>query len=392
MTTATLEQTYFELDVYGKRGMTLVGGSGANLWDDEGRIYIDCMSAQGSANLGHNHPRLRNALETQAAKLWSCPGAFHSPVKQTYLANLAKHLDRDLGHIFLCNSGTESVEAALKFARLATGRTRFVAAKRGFHGRTMGALSTTFQPKYRKPFAPLIEDVSFINYDDMEELQAALDQDVAGLILEPVQGEGGVYPASAGFMQAARDLCQSRGICLIMDEVQTGFGRTGHLFAHDAEGIVPDILCLAKSIAGGLPMGAVAVRSWIADHVQPGHHGSTFGGNPMVCAVANEVLNLLTEDDHALIRKAQRMGDACVANILAADLTLVKEIRHRGLMIGIALNTKVTPILKELAQRGVLALPAGPKVLRLLPPLVITEAQLEEATRSVIEVLRKAAK
>lgn len=389
MSTAVLEQQSFELDVYGKRGLSLVGGIGAQLWDDAGKIYIDCMSAQGSANLGHNHPRLRAALEAQSAKLWSCPGAFHSPVKQRYLNTLAQHLDRDLRHIFLCNSGTETVEAALKFARLATGRTRIVSAKRGFHGRTMGALSTTFNPKYRQPFEPLIEDVQFVNFDHIGDLETHLTDEVAALILEPIQGEGGVYPASAGYLQAARDLCQSRGICLIMDEVQTGFGRTGSLFAHDHEGITPDILCLAKSIAGGLPMGAVAVRGWIADTVKPGHHGSTFGGNPIACAVASEVLQVLTENESALIRSAKRLGNACVAELQSARLKAVKEIRHRGLMIGIALNAKVAPALQSLADRGVLALPAGPKVLRLLPPLVISESQMQEATIKVIEVLRE---
>lgn len=386
MIETAIEQS-FELDVYGKRGLTLTGGAGAQVWDDQGRIYIDCMSAQGSTNLGHNHPRLRAALETQAAKLWSCPGAFHSPAKNQYLRKLASKLDRDLGNIFLCNSGTESVEAALKFARLATGRTRFVAAKRGFHGRTMGALSTTFQPKYRQPFAPLLGPVDFINYDDIEALEQSLDESVAALLLEPVQGEGGVYPPSPGYLQAARDLCQSHGICLILDEVQTGFGRTGSLFAHDREGITPDILCMAKSIAGGLPMGGVAVRSWIAEQVKPGQHGSTFGGNPIVCAVASEVLEVLTEDNEALIRRASQLGDACADQIREANLPVVAEVRQRGLMIGIGLKTKVAPVLKQLAETGVLALPAGPKVLRLMPPLVISEAEMNEATAKVIAAL-----
>lgn len=381
----TLEEAHSS-GVYLKRDIQIVRGEGAHLWDVEGNHYIDCVGGQGAANLGHAHPAILAAIQQQAADLISCPELFHNPVRARYQAELCRAAG--MARVFLCNSGTEANEAALKIARLKTGRTGIVAAMRGFHGRTMGALSTTWEKTYREPFQPLIPDVTHIPYNNPDRLREALDNNTAAVILEVVQGEGGVHPAAAGYLQAVQERCHANGSLLILDEVQTGFGRTGYLFAHQYDGIQPDLLCLAKSIAGGLPMGALLLADSIGE-LQPAAHGSTFGGNPLACAAGLAVLNVLETSD--LIERARARGKA-IQQHLQDNLSeqAVREVRGRGLMIGIELRGKVAPILKSLQGRGVLALPAGPSVLRLLPPLVIRDDDLWDAVRIVVEVINDA--
>ncbi|HMQ32413.1 MAG TPA: aminotransferase class III-fold pyridoxal phosphate-dependent enzyme, partial [Chloroflexaceae bacterium] len=268
--------------LYPKRPVAIVRGQGATLYDADGRAYIDCVSGQGAANLGHGHPAVVAAVQAQAATLMSCPEIFHNDQRAAYLAELAAALPLP-ARVFLCNSGAEAVEAALKFARLLTGRPGVVATRRGFHGRTMGALSATWEPKYREPFAPLVPAFAHVPFGDPEALAAAVDGETAAVLLEPVQGEGGVRPAPPGYLEAARRLCDERGALLLLDEVQTGFGRTGRLFACEHSGVAPDFLILAKSIAAGLPMGAVAIHERHGP-LPGGAHGTTFGGGPLLCA------------------------------------------------------------------------------------------------------------
>ncbi|MFM2032776.1 MAG: hypothetical protein RLZZ297_1541 [Chloroflexota bacterium] len=369
---------------YSKRGIAIVRGVGATVWDADGKRYIDCVGGQGAANLGHAHPAIIAAVQHQVTQLVSCPEIFHNDQRAAYLDELGAALPAGMGRIFLCNSGTEAVESALKFARLSTGRPGVIAMMRGFHGRTMGALSATYEPKYREPFEPLIAGVSHVPYDRIDALRAAINDQTAAVIVEPVQGEGGVRPASPGFLAAVAALCAEHGALLILDEVQTGFGRTGSLFACSQAGVTPDLLVMAKSMAGGLPMGALAIHERLGGFA-PASHGSTFGGNPLACAAARAALRVLCSGD--LLASTARKGEHVVERLRSTPLSKVREVRGAGLLIGIELKERVQPTLVALMERGVLALPAGPNVLRLLPPLVISDAELDEALEHICAVL-----
>jgi LysW-gamma-L-lysine/LysW-L-ornithine aminotransferase len=374
--------------VYLKRDLTIVRGKGARLWDEAGSVYIDCVGGQGSANLGHCHPAVVAAIRAQTEQLITCPELFHNSLRAEYQAALCAAAG--MARVFLCNSGTEANEAALKFARVLTGRAQVVATMRGFHGRTMGALSATWEKTYREPFAPLVPGFTHVPYNNIERLAEAVTDETAAVLLEVVQGEGGVHPAQDGYLQAAQAICREHGALLIIDEVQTGFGRTGYLFAHERDGIQPDLLCVAKSMAGGLPMGAVLIAERLGA-LNPAVHGSTFGGNPLACAAALATLETLTlpqSNDETLITRARRLGDGALDYLRAnVPTSAAREVRGRGLLIGIELRGKVAPVLRALQARGVLALPAGATVLRLLPPLVIDETDLQTALETVVEVL-----
>jgi acetylornithine/LysW-gamma-L-lysine aminotransferase len=291
-----------------------------------------------------------------------------------------------LDRVYLCNSGTEAIEAAIKFARLKTGRTDLVAAMRGFHGRTLGALSATWEKKYREPFEPLVPCVRHIPYNDLPALETAITESTAGVILEVVQGEGGVRPATTGFLLEAQRLCRQRGALLIIDEVQTGFGRTGKMFACQHSGLQPDILCMAKSIGGGIPMGAVLFGERVG-RLPSQVHGSTFGGNPLACAAALAAINYIL--DNHLAEQSAELGNWFINRLAQIRSPLIREVRGLGLMVGIELKQKVTPYLMELMERGVLALPAGLTVMRFLPPLVITRQDLVVVSDYVEEVLSR---
>ncbi|MBN1680182.1 MAG: acetylornithine/succinylornithine family transaminase [Anaerolineae bacterium] len=382
---ATLEEVHSS-GAYVKRDVQIVRGTGARLRDIAGNIYIDCVGGMGSANFGHGHPAILAAIQHQAADLIVCPELFHNPVRARYQAALCRAAQ--MPRVFLCNSGAEAVEGALKIARLATGRPGIIATMRGFHGRTMGALSATWNRAYREPFGPLVPHITHVPFNNIEQMQAAMDDSVAAVLVEVVQGEGGIHPANDGYLQAVQTLCQNTGVLLIIDEIQTGFGRTGWLFAHHYDGVQPDLLCLAKSIAGGMPMGAVVMGERVGE-LPPKTHGSTFGGNPLACAAGLAVLDLL-QNTH-LIQQTHQRGEAVLAHLRAhLPEQTVREVRGRGLMIGIELRGKVAPILQTLQERGILALSAGRTVLRLLPPLVITDDDLWHVIDTVEEVLTHA--
>jgi len=276
------------------------------------------------------------------------------------------------------------VEAALKFARLATGRKGIVATMRGFHGRTMGALSATWEPKYREPFQPLIPGFTHIPYDNLEAAEKAIGPETAAVIVEAVQGEGGVRPASPGYLSGLRRLCDERGALLILDEIQTGLGRTGRWFACQHTGVVPDLMALAKGLAGGVPMGAVLIGPRVGT-LPPMSHGSTFGGNPLACAAALATLDVLEKEK--LPEQAAEKGEYLLGRLRRIEADKVREVRGIGLMIGVELRERVTPYLMALMRLGVLALPAGPTVLRLLPPLVISYDEMDRLTAAVEHVL-----
>lgn len=381
---------------YFPRGIELVHGEGARVYDRQGRSYVDCVAGHGAASLGHGHPALGRAVTEQLAGLTSCPGAFGSELRGRLLEGLAAFTSME--RFFLCNSGTEAVEAALKHARLHTGRHRLVATKRAFHGRTLGSLAATWDPRYRQPFEPLTPGVAHVAFDDLDAVSAELESgDVAAVLVEPIQGEGGVRVPSAGYLEGLRSLCDLHGALLIFDEVQTGFGRTGRPLAYErwAQGAwQPDLVALGKGIAGGVPMGALALRHGL-EPFPFGAHGSTFGGNPLACAASLAVLDVLGRVDperrEDLCARAERLGAQAVARLREelAGCQAVREIRGHGLMIGIDLRRRAASTLRALTDEGVLALGAGPTVIRLLPPLVIDEADWQWALERLIAVLRR---
>ncbi len=370
--------------VYPKREVEIVRGAGARVWDAAGREYIDCVGGHGVTIVGHCNPAVVEAIRAQAGCLITCPEILYNDRRAALLARLAALAPQGLGRAFLCNSGAEAVEGAVKFARLATGRPGIVAAMRGFHGRTLGALSATWEQKYREPFAPLVPGFGHVPFDNLEKLAAAVTGETAAVLLEVVQGEGGVRPASVGYLAGALEICRARGALLVVDEVQTGLGRTGRLWACEHHDVAPDLMCLGKGLAGGVPMGAVLIGPRVPPLPQ-GVHGSTFGGNPLACAAALAALDCIVGED--LPARAARLGAWLLSELRRIESPCIREVRGLGLMVGIELKEKVQPYLLALQARGVLALPAGPTVLRLLPPLVVEQDELERVVAATREVL-----
>ena len=377
-----LEQQY-GLGLYPKRDAVMVRGEGAVLTDDRGRQYIDCAAGIGVANVGHCHPTVVAALQQQVSELMVVPNTLYNDKRSLLLEKLIQVAPESITHAYLCNSGTEAVEAALKFARVSTCRTNYVTAMRGFHGRTMGAVSATFTKKYRDPFAPLVPGFSYVPLNKIEKLEAAVTEDTAAVMLELVQGEGGVNIADKDYITAARQLCDERGALLIIDEIQTGFCRTGRFFASEHYDIQPDMMTTAKALAAGVPMGATLLSDRIK--VEPGMHGTTFGGNPIASAAALATIDVM--QDEKLAQRATEMGAYFEQRLSEKPLSQVRSIRRLGLMIGLELKGKSQPALEALMERGVIALPAGATVLRMLPPLVISKEQIDVVVNHLHELL-----
>ena len=364
---------------YKRWPVEFVSGRGAVLVDDSGREYIDCVAGIAVASVGHAHPRVVSAIAAQARKLIHVSNLYVTE-PQNRLAQCLADLTGGM-RSFFTNSGAESIECAIKLARRwagrrGDGRHGLVAAVGGFHGRTLGALTATGQPAKQKPFEPLVPGFVHVPYDDVGALDAAVDDSVAAVVLEPIQGEAGVVVPSEGYLRAARELCEERGALLVLDEVQTGLGRTGDWFASQFEGIEPDVMCLAKSLAGGLPMGACLATPEVASAFEPGDHATTFGGGPVQAAAALAVLDVIEEE--GLVERARVAGRRLGAGL--REVFGDHEIRGRGLMIAVDLGRVVAYEVAERAlQRGLLVNDATPSVLRLTPPLVITDAQIDEA-------------
>jgi acetylornithine/LysW-gamma-L-lysine aminotransferase len=375
-------ETKYGAGVYAKQQLSIVRGQGASLFDVDGNEYLDCSSGHGVANLGHAHPKVAAAIAGQASTLITLFESYPNDKRAALMQKLAS-LVPGLERVFLCNSGTEAVEAALKFARLSTGRVNIVAAMRAFHGRTFGSLSATFNKKYREGVEPLVPGFSHVPYNKTEALENAVTGETAAVILEAIQGEGGVYPADADYIQAARRICAERGALLIVDEIQSGFGRTGKMFAMQHFGLTPDLLCCAKSLAGGVPIGAVLIGEKV-QNLTPGVHGSTFGGNPLSCAAALAALAAIEEED--LAGQAAEKGAYLLDKLRQIESPLIREVRGMGLMVGIELKQKVAPYLKALQEKRVIALNAGMTVLRLLPPLVISYEQIDQLVGALKDV------
>ena len=373
--------------VFSEKPIEIEAGKGAYLYGADGTEYLDFGASYAVASIGHSHPAVTEAVRGQIGQLTYVQASYPVGVRTDLYEKLAALGPGGVDNVWLCNSGTEANEAAMKFARSATGRSKIVATRRGFHGRTLGALAMTWKDKYKEPFEPLAGGIEFVPYGDSDALADAVDDETAAVFLEPVQGEGGIHPASVEYLRTAREATDDAGAALVFDEIQTGVGRTGSLWACDGVGVEPDILTAAKGIANGLPLGTTLVKDWIAEDC--GNHGSTFSGGPVVCAAANATLETIVEED--VPGNAATVGEYLRAELETAveehDLP-VREIRGVGLMIGVEVKRGANRVLKQLALREqVLALPAGRTVVRLLPPLTIDKAHADQFVESFVEVL-----
>jgi acetylornithine/LysW-gamma-L-lysine aminotransferase len=372
----------FEVDVYPKRDLVLIGGKGSKLYDEFGREYIDCASNIGVSNIGHGNKRVAKAIYMQYLRLANCYSMFYNDVRASLANKLAEITPGDLNRIFFCNSGSEAVETAIKFARASTGKSEIICAMRGFHGKTMGSLAATWAPELKKPFLPMLPGFDHIPFNNYEKLKSSINENTAGIMLEVIQGEGGIRIGDKDFFFKVRKICDENGILLIIDEVQTGFGRTGKMFACEHY-VVPDIICLAKSIAGGVPMGAVVCNNKI--NIPKKGHTSTFGGNPLACAAALASIEFIESED--LPDRAAESGEYFLARLKEIESPKIKEIRGLGLMIGIELNEKAGPFVHALMEKGIIVLLAGKYVIRLLPPLIINREEIDYVAETIKEVL-----
>ena len=363
------------MDTYGTPAVALVRGEGARVWDADGRDYVDLLAGIAVNALGHAHPAVVGAIAAQAAVLGHTSNLAISPPAVDLAERLLALLDPGGtrgGRVFFCNSGAEANEAALKLTRR-TGRRRIVVAERSFHGRTMGALALTAQPAKQDPFRPLPGDVVAVPFGDADALAAAVTDDTAAVFLEPIQGEGGVIPAPSGYLAAARAACDTHGALLILDEVQTGIGRTGVWFAHQSDGVLPDVVTMAKGLGGGLPIGACVAFGDAVHLLGPGSHGSTFGGNPISCAAALAVLDTIAEDN--LLDRVSRV-ESRLRDIVSLT-PIVDHVRGRGLLLGAVLTGPYAAEVEMRAREsGLLVNAVAPDVIRLAPPLTLTDADL----------------
>jgi acetylornithine/LysW-gamma-L-lysine aminotransferase len=370
--------------VFSEKPIPIEEGDGAYLYDEDGTEYLDMGASYACVPLGHDHDAVKSAIADQLSKVTYVQASYPVEVRTELYERLAETAPRTVDYTWLCNSGTEANEAALKFARSATGNSKIIATMQGFHGRTMGALATTWKDKYKTPYEPLIGDVEFVPYGDPDAMADAIDEDTAAVIVEPVQGEGGINPPTKEFLQAARVHTAVNGAALIFDEVQTGMGRTGTLWASEWADVVPDMITSAKGLGNGLPIGATLCREWIAENY--GSHASTFSGGPVVAAAAEATVDTIVDED--VPGHAADVGEYLRGQLRETLGDEVREVRGEGLMIGVEVGRGANRVLKELAlNHQILALPAGRTVVRLLPPLTIGEAEADQVVDAMEEVL-----
>ncbi|MCZ6581687.1 MAG: acetylornithine/succinylornithine family transaminase [Thaumarchaeota archaeon] len=370
-------------NLYQRFPVTIERGLGSHVWDVNGKEYIDCMGGYGVALVGHCNNRVVSAVEAQLKKIITVHSSYYNKTREAFLQNLINVAPKGLTQVHLNNSGTEAIEAAIKFARKFTGKKGMIAMTGSYHGKSLGALSITFSQKYRKSFAPLMEKASFSTFGDIDALRSSVDSDTGFIIIEPIQGESGIHVPPDGFLQDVRKLCDEKGILLIFDEIQTGLGRTGEMWACQHWDTVPDIMCLAKGIAGGLPMGATLVKPEILACVSKGEHSSTFGGNPLSCSAGIATLQALTQD--GLIENAAKMGKILRDGLdkLKEKHSIIRQVRGKGLMIGVEMKFDVKQILFDGISSGLLLLYSGRNILRFLPPLVISEEDISKTLESL---------
>lgn len=386
-----LEQKHLA-NVYAKKDLTIVKGQGANLWDINNKKYIDCTGSYGVSILGHCHPKIVEAIKRQSEILISCHGSLYNDSRSEFLKKITQILPKGLDKAFLSNSGAEAVECAIKLARKFSGKKEIIAMMNSYHGKTMGALSATWDRKYREPFLPLVPEFKHVPYGKIVKLKEALSENTAAVIVEPIQGEGGVKIPPQGYMKDVRQICDEKGTIMVADEVQTGFGRTGKVFACEHSDITPDIMCLAKSVAGGLPLGITVARPEIMSSFRLGEHSTTFGGNPLVCAAASAAIDVLIEE--RLPERASKLGGHFMTRLseLQNKHKIIREVRGMGMMIGVEFRFDVLNILRGLIRKSILALDAGRNIVRFLPPLVISEEQLDMVIESFDQVISEGRK
>lgn len=374
-------------NVFAKKPVVLTRGKGALVWDINGKEYVDCTSSYGVALFGHCHPRIVEAICKQADRLISCHAGYYNDKRSEFLIKLTNITPKGLNKAFLSNSGAESVECALKLARKYTGKPEIIAVMGAFHGKTMGALSATWDKKYREPFLPLVPEIKHVPPDNLEKMREAVTEKTAAIIVEPIRGEGGVRVPPDGYLKGLRELCDEKQVLLMFDEVQTGFGRTGKLFACEHWKVIPDVMCLAKPLAGGLPLGATVAREEVMSTLKLGDHSTTFSGNPLVCAVGCAAIDVLLEEK--MVEKAAKMGAYFKSNLekLQTEHKSIKEVRGLGLMLGMESKFDVLNILLKAKDKGVLVLDAGKTVVRFLPPFVITTEQIDKTITVLDSVL-----
>jgi len=376
-------------NVFGKRQIVITRGKAATLWDINGKEYVDCMGSYGVALLGHCHPKVVAAIKAQAEQLICCHASLYNDKRSEFLQKLTAITPKGLDKAFLSNSGAESVECAIKLARKFTGKPEIIAMMGAFHGKTMGALSATWDKKYREPFLPLVPEFKHVPPDNLEKVKEAISEKTAAVLLEPIRGEGGIRVPPDGYLQGVRQLCTEKNVLLIFDEVQTSFGRTGKLFGCQNWEVTPDVMTLAKPFAGGLPIGITVAKENVMSALKVGEHSTTFSGGPLVCAAGCAAIDALIEEK--LTERAAVNGKYFKTQLeaLKEKHSIIKEVRGLGLMLGVELRFDVYNIVQKCAQRGVLILDAGRNVLRFLPPLVITKEQINKAIAVLDAVLEE---
>lgn len=372
---------------YQKFPVTIVKGAGATVWDDKGHEYVDCMGGYGVAIVGHCNPDVVAAIKRQAEKLITCHGSLYNDARAEFLQKLASCAPRGLDSAFLSNSGSEANEVAIKLARKFTGKKGMIAMKGAFHGKTAGALSATWNKRYKEPFEPLLQNFRHVEFGSIQDLEAAMDADTAAVFIEPIQGEGGIVMPPDGYLKAVREACDKRGVLLIADEIQTGLGRTGKLWACQNWDVVPDVMTLAKGLAGGVPIGATVARREILDSLKKGEQSSTFGGNPLACAAGSATLDYILKND--LPGQAATKGAPFLKALkaLASAHKTAREARGAGLMLALEMRIDIQNILMESIREHVLFTYSGRTVVRLLPPLVISEPQMKRTVEVLENVI-----
>ena len=380
------EDQYLSTTLYQKFPVRIDRGKGVRVWDTSGKEYIDCMGGYGVALVGHCNPRVVEAIKNQAEKLIVCHMSFYNDAREDFLRRMATIAPRGLSKMFFSNSGAEAVEAALKFSRRYTGKPGIISMSGGYHGKTFGALSATYSEKYRKPFMPLLENVKFLPYTTTR-IEDAVDDNIGAVIVEPIQGETGIILPPEGLLQNMREVCTKHGIVLIFDEIQSGLGRTGKMWAGENWKTIPDIMCLAKGLAGGVPIGLTLSKPEIVEALRVGEHSSTFGGNPLACAAGAATIGSLNEDK--LVENASNVGGYFKDGLLKLKEKhrIVRDVRGLGMMLALELRFDVRNLLLDGIRHGLLMLYSGKNILRLLPPLVMDKETISQSLETMDELL-----
>ena len=375
-------------NIFSKRPVVLTRGKGPLVWDINGKEYVDCIAGYGVCIVGHCHPKVVQAVKGQVDTLISCHSSLYNDIRTAFLQRILEIVPKGLEKVLPVNSGAESVEAAIKLARKFTGKTDVIAMMGAFHGKTLGALSATWDKKYRQPFEPLVPGFMHVPFGKAEKVEEAITDKTAAVIAEPIQGEGGIRVPHEEYLKELREICDDRNVLLILDEVQTGFGRTGKMFACEHSEVVPDIMCLGKGVAGGLPMGLTLAREEVMSSLKIGEHSGTFFGSPLVCAAALATVDVIVSEK--LPERAAALGEHFRMKLeeLKAKYNIAREVRGKGLMLGVESRFDVYKMILKSLERGVLILDAGRNILRFLPPLIINQPQIDKVV-AVLDLVMK---